>query len=133
VDVNHGQWLGSIAVPTWTADVPISTDIDETGTILYMINYGGISVLEMQSAPLSIGYVTPTVVSVSGGTQVTIRGSGFQQGSNAEFAGAAASTIFVDSSTLTVTSPPLAPGPARITVTNPNGDKYSLDASVVAK
>jgi hypothetical protein len=46
--------------------------------------------------------------------------------------GKSASVTFKDASTLTVTVPPLLPGPQRITITNPDGASASLDDAFLA-
>jgi hypothetical protein len=131
IDTHHGSWLGGIALTEQIANVPIATDIDETGAKLFLISTGGISILEMQQAPLSIGHLTPTSIPSGGGAQVTIRGTGFQQGVTTTFGSSPATTTLVDSNTLLVTSPPLAPGPIRVTVSNSDGRSYLLDAALM--
>jgi hypothetical protein len=49
-------------------------------------------------------------------------------GTTVLFGSASASTSFVDTNTLKVTTPPTQPGPQRVTVTNPDGTNYSYDA-----
>ncbi len=56
-----------------------------------------------------------------------LRGSGFQNGATVSIGAVQAATAFVDASTLTVTVPSLTSGPERVTVSNPNGETYTLD------
>jgi plastocyanin len=72
--------------------------------------------------------VAPTVTSVTppagvttGGTSVTITGTNFQNGATVSFGGAMATNVaFVDSNTLTATTPAHAAGTVDVTVTNPD-------------
>ena len=63
--------------------------------------------------------VTPNAGPTTGGTGVTIKGSGFLAGSSVKFAGAVASNIvLVDEATLTAITPAGVEGPADVLVTN---------------
>ena len=63
------------------------------------------------------------------GATVTIRGSGFESGTTVSFGTTATSATFVDSMTLQAVVPALPSGPVQITVTNPDGSRYALDAA----
>lgn len=63
---------------------------------------------------------------------MTIRGSGFQSGATVTISGKPAAATFGDISTLTVVTPQLPAGPQQITITNPNGDTYTLDVAFTA-
>jgi len=63
---------------------------------------------------------------------LTIRGSGFQNGATVAINGKTASVTFKDASTLSVVVPSLTPGSQQITITNPDGETVSLDASFTA-
>jgi hypothetical protein len=89
------------------------------------------------AATLSDGfaYVTaPTVTAVrppkgpvTGGTKVTIAGTGFAKGIRVSFDGAAAKAVKVVSATsITATTPAGAAGPAKVTVVNPGEPAASL-------
>lgn len=86
------------------------------------------TLVELPPPRLSIGYLNPPVGSASGGTTVTIRGSGIESGATVSFGGTAASTTFVDGSTLRAVTPTGSVGGARVSVKNPDGTTYSLDA-----
>src|ERR1051325_6530421 len=75
----------------------------------------------------SISSISPNTGPTTGGTAITISGSGFQSGATVTIGGvAAANVVFVNSSTLTVTTPlgptnEQATQPKNVTVTNPDG------------
>jgi len=106
--------------------------VDETGQRIFALTTSGLTVVQLASVPLSIGTIFPASGSVSGGTILTIRGSGFQSGATVTIGGKSAATTFVDINTLTVTTPSLTAGPQQILITNPCGDSYSLDAAFTA-
>jgi hypothetical protein len=76
---------------------------------------------------LSVTSVSPASGRTSGGTKVTIAGTGFQSGATVTFGGNAATNVTVVSSTsITATTPPHAAGTVNVTVTNPNGQRDTL-------
>ncbi len=103
--------------------------IDETGKTVFTVSSAGLRVAELAVVPLSIGSVSPADGPSVGGTLVMIRGSGFQNGTVVLFGGVEVVTTFVDENTLTVNTPGGPPGSARVTVRNPDGEEYSLDAA----
>ena len=125
LDVSHGMLSRRV---TLSEQVPQTIDalaIDTTGQNIYAITNAGLTVVQLNTAPLSIGSVTPGAGSA--GSTVTIRGSGFTSGTSVSFNGTTASTEFVDADTLHATVPSLATGPAQITLANPDGQTYTLD------
>jgi len=132
LDVQQGNLRQRIAL---TQTFPYAHDalaLDETGEHIFLITDAGLTVIEVDAVPLSIASVTPGSGAAAGGTQVTIRGSGFRPGASVTFSDSPASTSFIDANTLQVLTPALPAGLARITVTNPGGDSYSLDAAYTA-
>jgi hypothetical protein len=112
---------------------------DENGQRLFAITSSdgsvqnaGISVITLAKVPLGIGTVLPLTGAASGGTILTIRGSGFQTGATAMIGGKAATVSFKDMNTLTVTTPPVSAGPQQMVITNPDGETVSLDAAFTA-
>lgn len=131
-DTNTGTLASFIMLPERIQQQVLSAmDYDEAGNRLFLITDSGLTVLQLEAAPLSIGYLNPAAGPASGGAAVTIRGSGFQSGAGVTIGGAAATTTFVDSSTLTVTVPAGTVGGARVSIQNPDGTTYSLDAGFV--
>jgi DNA-binding beta-propeller fold protein YncE len=101
--------------------------LDETGTKMFLISATGITIAQLAQAPLSIGSLTPGTGPA--GTLVTVRGSGIQAGAKVTFGSSQVSSTFVDINTLRASLPLLPPGPVRVTITNPDGTQYSLDAA----
>jgi hypothetical protein len=112
---------------------------DENGQRLFAITssdgtaqHAALTVVQLASVPLGIGTISPSTVPASGGTTLTIRGSGFHSATTVSIGGKAASVTFKDANTLSVVTPSLTSGPQRITVTNPDGETISLDAALTA-
>jgi hypothetical protein len=106
--------------------------IDETGQRIFALTTSGLTVVQLATVPLAVGSLSPASVPASGGTTLTIRGSGFQSGATVAINGKSAPAIFKDINTLAVTTPPLTPGPQQILITNPDGNSYTLDAALTA-
>ena len=127
-DTNLGTGLGQIMLGEQIANLAqMPMDFDETGNRLFLITNKGLTIIQLPSPPLSIGYLTPAIGSTSGGTPVTIRGSGFQSGATVTIGGVLVPTTFVDTSTLQVTTPAGSVGGVRIVINNPDGTSYSFD------
>jgi len=81
----------------------------------------------LPAAALSVTSISPTSGRTTGGTNVSIAGSGFQSGAQVSFGGNAATKVTVVSSTsITASTPPHAAGTVNVTVTNPNGQSATL-------
>ena len=104
-------------------DLAIASD----GSLIHVGTPGGVFELApAATAAPAIDAVTPGSGSVSGGTQLTITGSGFD--SNAIVAVGAAAALgvqVVDSGQILATTPPGSPGVVSVTVTNPD-TQFSL-------
>lgn len=136
-DVHHGDERERILLPEGRAaetgtEILTQTAIDETGSRIFLITKSGVSVITLDSVPLSLGTVTPSSGSSGGGVQLTLRGSGFEPGVMVNVGGTAASTTFVDSTTLQVSTPSSSPGGLEISIQNPDGQAYTLDDSYTA-
>src|SRR3984893_11012317 len=106
--------------------------IDETGQRIFALTTSGLTVIQLATVPLSIGTLSPASAPSSGGTILTIRGSGFQSGATVTINAKPATAKFVDMNTLTVTTPPLTAGPQQITIINPDANTYTLAAAFTA-
>lgn len=113
--------------------------IDENGQRLFAITStdgtaqnAGITVVTLAKVPLAIGTLTPASGPAAGGTQITLSGSGFQNGTTVTIGGKTAAGTFKDMNTLIVLTPALPSGAQRVTVTNPDGETVSLDAAFVS-
>jgi IPT/TIG domain len=123
VDALHGDFL----------------TIDENGQRLFAITSldgspqnAALTVVQLASVQLAIGSVSSPTISAAGGTQLTIRGSGFQSGIQIAIGGKPATATLGDMNTLTVVSPAVPAGPQQLALTNATGETVSLDAAVIA-
>jgi hypothetical protein len=112
---------------------------DENGQRLFAITSAdgtaqnaSLTVVQLAAVPLGIGTISPATVSASGGTTLNVRGSGFQTGTTVSISGKTAAVTFKDINTISVVTPSVTPGPQRITITNPDGESTSLDATILA-
>jgi len=124
-DVHSGRLARHVVLPE---TIPLDSNalvLDETGSKIFLISISGITIAQLDEIPLSLATVNPS--SGLSGATVTLRGSGFRNGATIKFGTLQASTTFVDSSTLRATVPALSAGPVRVTVSNPDGDHYTLD------
>jgi IPT/TIG domain-containing protein len=141
VDAHSGQLRLRIFLPEPLAMLSSDIDglhggfltIDENGQRIFALTTSGLTVVQLANVPLGIGTISPASGSVSGGTSLTIRGSGFQNGTAVTIGGKTANVTFKDVNTLTVLTPALAAGPQQIIITNPDGETASLDAAFTAK
>jgi hypothetical protein len=107
--------------------------VDENGQRLFALTTSGLTVMQLSSVPLGIGTVTPAAGPSTGGTSLTIRGSGFQSGATATLGGKTLGAVFKDKNTLTLATPALSTGAQQLVLTNPDGESVSLDAAFVAQ
>ena len=129
-DVNLAQSTANITFPEpfVTSYSPFTDHMlttDDTGRYLFGVTNSGITMMVLDTLPLSIGNVQPPFVQSSGGLTVTVRGSGFTSGAVASFGGLQAATTFVDENALTAVLPALPLGWQDATVSNSNGDSYT--------
>jgi IPT/TIG domain len=116
--------------------IPITWDamsIDETGSRIFLISTTGLTIVQLAQVPLSIGTITPNSGPASGGTTLIIRGSGFANGAKVNFQNTEVQATVIDANTINVLTPVLPTGPVRLTVVNPDGSQYSLDAAYTAQ
>jgi hypothetical protein len=112
-------------IPLGVADVKVVNPDGKTSTLV-----GGFIA---QAAPPTITSVSPSSGPATGGTLITITGTGFQSGSHVVIDGAAALPGGTPTSTkLLILVPPLAVGPADVKVINPDGQFAVLAGGFVA-
>ncbi len=129
-DTNHGTWLGQIALSEQLQPLAQTLmDFDEANNRVFLVTNQGLTIVELPPVPVSIGYLNPASGSSSGGTAVTIRGSGFEAGTTVSFGTTSVTATYVDAGTLKVVAPGGTVGGTRITIRNPDGESYSLDAA----
>jgi len=81
--------------------------------------------------PPSISSVTPARVATNGGTQITINGTGFLSGAVVQVNGKLATDVVrVSAKILSARVPSNPPGPAAVTVVNPDNNAVSLPNAV---
>jgi hypothetical protein len=103
--------------------------IDPAGQNIFLLTTSGLTIVTLDSVPLSIGSVTPN--SGASGSTILIRGSGFTPQTTATCNGTPATLTFVDVETPQLLLPAsLSSGPASIALANPDGSTYNLDAAV---
>jgi WD40 repeat protein len=86
---------------------------------------------ELAVIPLAVGTVSPAVATP--GTTLTIRGDGFVAGTTVSIAGKSASCSMVDDQTLQCVTPNVNAGLTFMTLSNPDGQVYSLEAAVTVQ
>jgi hypothetical protein len=130
-DVHQFQPAATVAFPEpfITSYSPYTDHMlttDDAGRYFFGVTESGISMMRLNATPLSIGNLQPAFGQPASGQTVTIRGSGFQSGAVASVGGVQTSTTFVDEDTLMATVPALSLGFQDVTVTNVNGNSYTI-------
>ena len=129
-DVHQWQPAATVTFPeTFVTSYSPATDrmlaIDNTGTYLFGVTKSGITMMVLNTVPLSIGNLLPSFGLPSGGSTITIRGTGFQTGATVTFSGVPAATMYVDQNTLTAVLPALPAGWQDVSVSNTSGASYT--------
>ncbi len=127
-DTRNGRMLLSMApLPTYAA----AFAVDPSGQKILVCAGTSLNYYELAVVPLAVGTVNPS--DATPGTALTIRGNGFVAGTTATIAGRSASCTLVDGQTLQCTLPKVNAGMAPMTLSNPDGQTYSLEAGVDVK
>ena len=104
---------------------PYDVTANSAGTLVYVANGSTLTVLGIATtAPApTVTAISPATGLLSGGTTVTITGTGFTGATAVMFGSTAATSFAVNSATsITATSPAtITPGPVDVTVTTPAG------------
>ena len=129
-DLPHAHLLRTYGGLSLSTNTKHTIALDDAGQTIYAISPTGLEVAMLDSVPISIGHVTPS--SGSAGTQLVVRGSGFTSATLLTIGGIPVVPTLVDANTLQIKTPALPPGGVRISVTNPNGDHFDLDAGFTA-
>jgi hypothetical protein len=106
--------------------------IDEFGQRIFALTASGLTIVDLGTAPLGIGTISPASGSAAGGVAVTIRGSGFQSGVSVSIGGRISTVTFRDVNTLTIVTPATSTGPQQVVITNADGESVTLDAAFLA-
>jgi len=99
--------------------------IDSAGRYLFGVTASGITMMELDIVPLSIGNIQPAFVKPQSGQALTVRGSGFEPEATVTIGGKQVSTSYVDEDTLKVETPTLPAGWLDVAVTLPDGMSYT--------
>lgn len=103
--------------------------IDSGGRYVFLITNQSLTVVDLGAAPLSIGHLSPQTAAP--GTQVAVRGSGFDSTLAATVGGVSTSISVTDQNTLTLTIPVATSGPQDIVLTRGDGETYTLENGIV--
>jgi len=123
IDVRHGILRMRFSLSETITNTAAPIAIDSGGRFIYLITNQGLTIVDLGEALLSIGWLSPTTASQ--GSQVTVRGSGFNSSTAATVGGQAAAVTVTDENTLTLTVPSLGSGPASIVLKNSDGADYT--------
>jgi hypothetical protein len=123
IDVQHAFLRMRFSLSETVSNTAAPIAVDSGGRFIYLITNQGLTIVDLGEAPLSIGWVNPATAAP--GTQVTVRGSGFNSSTTATVNGLAAAVSFTDENTLSLTIPGASAGPAVIVLTNSDGTTYT--------
>jgi IPT/TIG domain len=129
VDVAHAALRMRFSLTETAQSTASPIAIDSGGRFVFLITNQGLTVVDLGAAPLSIGHLSPQTAAP--GTQVAVRGSGFDSTVTAIVGGVTAVVSFTDQNTLTLTIPGAASGPEDIVLTRSDGETYTLENGVV--
>jgi WD40 repeat protein len=116
--------------PTYPSSYPLphAIAIDPSGQKILVSAGTSLYYYELAVVPMSVGTISPTVATP--GTSLTIRGNGFVSGTKATIGGANASCTSVDAESLQCVLPNVSSGLVPLTLSNPDGQTYSLEGAV---
>jgi hypothetical protein len=131
IDVAHAALRTRFSLTETITYTGSAIAIDSGGRNVYLITDKGLTVVDLGAAPLSIGHLSPQTAPA--GTQIAVRGSGFDSTVTATVGGVAVLSISVnDENTLTLTLPSAPSGPQDIVLTRTSdGETYTLENGVV--
>jgi DNA-binding beta-propeller fold protein YncE len=140
-DANNGALRLRIYLPEPLAMLSTDVDglhggfltVDENGQRLFAVTTSGLTVIQLANVPLGIGTLSQTLGPATGGTVVTLRGSGFQSATKATLGGKSAAVSYKDVNTISLTTPAMNPGPQQLVLINPDGESVSQDAAYTAQ
>jgi hypothetical protein len=131
VDVQHGLPALRFGLTETVTNTVSPMAIDSSGQHIYLITNQGLTIVDLGSAPLSIGALSST--NVVAGAQITVSGSGFVNGMTATVGGMAAVVALVNETTIQLTIPATPAGPKDLVLQSPDGETYTLNGAVVVQ
>lgn len=120
-DVWRGQLKYTVGVQGEVLPTLDSLIADREGRRIFVAQYDGVGVIDLETAPLSIGDWSPDVA----GTMATLTGSGFGSGTTVTVDGKLVAAQVVDSTNMRLLMPAAADPKGAITVGNPDGSTYT--------
>lgn len=131
IDVAHATLQFRFSLQEYVQNAALPIAIDTGGRQVFLVTDRGLTIVDLGSAPLSVGHLSPQWAAA--GTPVRFRGSGFSAGTTVAIGGKAAPTTFMDENTLDVTVPNVSPGLQSIVLRNPDGTTYTLENSLTVQ
>ncbi len=126
IDGNTGLLRDRVSLPVTVANVFDASVVDTADNSLFVITSQGIAELSLSSLPVGIGSVLPSSGPTSGGLTVTVRGTGFDSGTQVQLDGSAVSATVVNNQTLTFVTPAHAAAGVELSIQNSIGQTYAL-------
>jgi IPT/TIG domain len=128
VDVLHARLLMRFSLTETVQATASPIAIDSGGRHVYLITDKGLTVVDLGQAPLAIGHLSQQTAGA--GTQVAVRGSGFDASVTATVGGEPASVSITDENTLRLTVPAVASGPEDIVLVRGDGATYTYESGL---
>jgi IPT/TIG domain len=128
IDVLHARLLMRFSLTETVQSTASPIAIDTGGRYVYLITDKGLTVVDLGEAPLAIGHLSQQTAGA--GTQVKVRGSGFDASVTATVGGEPASVSVTDENTLTLTVPAVASGPEDIVLVRSDGATYTYESGL---
>jgi IPT/TIG domain len=119
VDVLHAKLLMRFSLNETIQATASPLAIDAGGRHVYLATDKGLTIVDLGAAPLAVGHLSQE--SAGAGSQVTVRGSGFDSSITTTVGGEPASVNVTDENTLTLTVPAAGGGPEDILLTRGDG------------
>ena len=126
-DRHRGTLRLKISLPEAVQTSIDSLAMNRSGTKLFLITASGLTIVELDSAPLGIGRLQPNHGPAAMPTSVIIHGSGFKPGIVVKLGDRIIASNFIDENRVQITVPATPSGASRITVRNSDGEEYFLD------
>ena len=131
IDVLHGRLLIRFSLTETIQNTAAPIAVDPSGRYVFLITTNGLTVVDLGEAPLAVGHLSQAVVSA--GSQITIRGSGFDSSLTASVGAQAAAVSVTDQSTLTLTVPSALSGPADLILSRADGSTYIFQSGIIVQ
>jgi hypothetical protein len=129
VDVLHARLLMRFSLNETIQATASPLAIDAGGRHVYLATDKGLTIVDLGAAPLAVGHLSQQ--SAGAGSQVTVRGSGFDSSITATVGCEPASVNVTDENTLTLTVPAAGAGPEDILLTRGDGATYTMENGII--